>query len=656
MLAEWRQQAREDKLFGLLGLLLFFVPLIFCLFTYENFDSVKFPLFAILLGSAATVAAFRFRSQSLRRLPRPAFWLLAGFLLFASLSTIASQDILNSIFGVYYRFQGLLFYGLWAVLIFLFFQASDSQKREMFLKILVLDAFVISLIGILQVFGIGYYEGALQGGFVRAPSLLGNPNFSALFIATVLPYVVYCFFTTVSRQSKIYFGLSAIICLLAIIALSSRGAILGVLAAGALAVALFSSHHFSWKKIVLSATVFGIVLACLLVLASIVRTQGFGRLTVNDFNTILRLQVWQTSFLGSFEKPILGVGPGNFQIFFEQHHGPEMAGMLGEFDDAHNLFLQFVVTTGWPLALLFASLLAWTAWRAFVRFYTKQDNFALAGIVSLTAFTIGASFNPVPLSCFLALGVVLAFLWEDGPLARKADGISSKARWLIVALSCLVIIFGASFLTAELLLGAGVRAYSSGDFLKSYDHARKAGIIYPFNPHYQIYDLASQIRLHKNLETVPAKIDKFALTHTKESRSWLMAGKLYFLLYYESKKPEFLSAAILNLQKSINLNPLYVERFGLLASYEFVNNDLSAAMKHLNYQLSIQPESFPSWLLKAKIYQLTNSKPQAIYALTQAFKLHPDLIQLKFQLTQMKAANDIRQVPLQVWLDEGRMD
>jgi cytochrome c-type biogenesis protein CcmH/NrfG len=60
--------------------------------------------------------------------------------------------------------------------------------------------------------------------------------------------------------------------------------------------------------------------------------------------------------------------------------------------------------------------------------------------------------------------------------------------------------------------------------------------------------------------------------------------------------------------------------------------------------LGAEPAYLPGWLLLAKTYQVENKKSEVVRCLEQAFKLRPDLQELKFLLKTAEEIQDIRQL------------
>ncbi|MEK7161977.1 MAG: hypothetical protein AAB729_04805, partial [Patescibacteria group bacterium] len=133
LINKFRLPFREDNVFSLLFLLVLSVPLAFTIYTRENFETVKYALWLMLLGAAIFLLGLKSGAlegkNNLKTFPRLPALLLLAFIFFISLSTIFSPDRINSIFGFYYLFaNSLLFYGLWGATIFVLMFKGGRQR------------------------------------------------------------------------------------------------------------------------------------------------------------------------------------------------------------------------------------------------------------------------------------------------------------------------------------------------------------------------------------------------------------------------------------------------------------------------------------------------------------------------------------------------
>ncbi len=113
-----------------------------------------------------------------------------------------------------------------------------------------------------------------------------------------------------------------------------------------------------------------------------------------------RIFTWKRALALAKERPLLGYGPDNFALVFQQHYQEESLAITGtEFDKAHNYYIQALVDTG-ALGLLsvlaFFSLLLWQSRRVLGKPMALAAATAVMGFLVQDFFNIGTPFaHPV---------------------------------------------------------------------------------------------------------------------------------------------------------------------------------------------------------------------------------------------------------------------
>jgi O-antigen ligase len=639
---------REDSTFSCLSFLVFIVPLAFFLLTNEGYETAKFSFLLILTGCA--LACFLARQPKcllVWKSNKPFFYLLAAFFVWAVLATVFSANILYSIFGFYYRFtDGLVFYLALVIFLILLVQTLDRGRFIFLLKILVFDGLVVAIVACLQAFNITYYVGAASG-LVRGPSLLGNPDFSAMFLAVALPFVLVFWVLAKNFVSRIYYGLVFFIILTAGFILASRGALLAMLASVCAGLVLLLVYHFPKKHF------FGLLFLCLVgfaygkIFLDVSRPTAVATIIGSvDANTTSRLAAWQITLTGIARHPVFGTGPGTFAMFFERNMAS--APQIGVFDDPHNLFFRLASTCGLPFLFIFLGLLGTACYYGGKKLKTEKDAVVLACLASLMAWCVGVSFNPTTIPMFIFLAVPLSGLLIGYTKSRE---ISLKV-WLksgLYILAATLIVLGVDLAASEYLFGFAKRDYLNQNYAQAYRLSVLAEKINPSNGVYELYRIGSEIGLNKN----PAGIIKDINNLTNESHGqagiYVEASNLYNLLSASTGNKDYLKSAISEMDSALEIDPFFADRYGQTAMYYYELGNLSASKSAVIKNLSLDGSgNFAPWVLLAKIYQLNGNKQGAVYSLTRAFKLRPDIPELGYYLYLAKNGADIKKVPLQI--------
>jgi len=648
---------REDLAFSFLSILVLAAPLAFSLKTYENFETIKFCLFLFLLGCALVAFAVKARQegQVQIRLPKPVLYLLGIFVLFGVLSTFFSPGIFGNFFGLYTRFtNGFLFYFNFAALIVLLAAMLDRARYEFLLKLVIFDALLIAVYGLLQSAGIGLYSGINAGSVERSPSFLGNPNFSSFFLAAALPLVLAFLVKSESFKGKAYYALAGFFMLWGIVVFASRG---GLLAAfiGLLALMCLLLLHARLRKYV-----FLILLAALLsgfllnTFTPLNRPQAISEtLQLKDQNINLRLYAWDIAFEAIAEKPFLGAGLGNFLEYYELHRGKHLADQADAFDDPHNLFLFQAATGGLVFALSFLGLLFLAAWN-FVKKYLLTSDVVFASLAAaLFVWMAAASFTPVPIPVFLLLAIILAGQAVDSgpPFAIKvsrAFGVGLKILGAAFA------VFALAFLTSEHVFFRGYEAYYRQDYAKAEKFSRLAQSICPCNSLYRLYNLGSNIKLNKDSPEVLADLESF--DRVPGIRPALKASNLYFLLYLETKNPVYADRATEKLLEILSANPYNAGRLARAGYYFYFSGEPQKSMLYINAALSLNPDLFPAWMLKARLHQALGEKTAMLNSLERVLKNFPEDEYLKRLVLAAKQAKDISVLPIAFGANFDRLE
>lgn len=649
-LSKLRLPYRDDAAFSLLAFCLFLLPLVFSLYSYENFESLKFSLFLIMTGASGMVFSLKQATSGKGIKYNKYFYWLAGlFGIWAILSAILSQDKIYAIFGFYYRYtSGLIFYAALLTFIFLLVNLLDREKLIFLLKILILDAIAVALVTYLQSFGWIFYGGLDTGGIFRGPSLLGNSNYSAMFLACIFPLVLYFLSQSRSRSSKVYYFTVSFFIIFAELLLASRGALLSIVCSLVIALGLLVVFRFP-KKFILGLLVFAA--ACIVFgyfFLNVSRPQAIASVASGvDQNAITRFYAWKVSVSGIVQHPLFGVGPGNYALFFEHGRFPEVANQIGVFDDAHNLFLQLAVTGGLPLALLFFSLILLAVGLGLAELKREKNLLTTALISSLAAWVVSTSFNPVPVPMYALLAVLLVGLCFNQFNNLQTNFVFWK-KFIFVFFAAVLVIVGLISLVSEHLLGLARDAYSAENYGHAAGLSSLAYSINPTNGQFLIYKASSAIYLNKPKAAIESDIEKIVKLHPTQAGSFVSASSLYSLLYRQRSQKEDLTSAIAAMDSAIKIDPLYGARYGQLALYYYQLQNFAQAEINIERDLALDKGDFSAWILLARLYQLQGNKESTIAALTKAFKLNPNIRQLKYLLYLAKNLPNIQQVPIEV--------
>lgn len=320
-------------------------------------NGVRLPLAAALVTLLSIVVAWsaaRRGEGGLRGDPtRIAMvaWLVASLL-----SLLAAEDLWSA-------FPPLAVLGL-GIATYLA-MTSGSVSREFAVNV---GAIAISLVGIAVAACI-----LGQRAMERIPAgPLGNSNLSGAAVAMLFPFSL-C--GVLGKRHRIVHGVAAVCTLVAVVVTGARGALLGLLAGGAVA-----GGAWAWSR-------WGRRGAIVAILAAVVGLGVSVPLMIGRSETVrIRWGLWKGSlglFLGH---PIVGCGIGNFHAQFPPYRtaeefrlsNPKPGEVFVEAESAHSTWLQLLAETGVPglLAFLLVVYVSARLWRYYVK--SQEDPEARA--------------------------------------------------------------------------------------------------------------------------------------------------------------------------------------------------------------------------------------------------------------------------------------
>jgi len=332
---------------------------------------------------------------------RPRFsWTLAavcGFALWTGVSVIFSVDPAKSFWSNFERMEGyvnvlhLLAYFLVASAVL-----SAEKLWTWFMRLSVTASVVMSFYGLLQLFG----KIAIDQGSTRLDGTLGNAIYMAAYMLFNIFFALILAYRDWDNKTLrwLYAGVLVLDTAMLIFT-ETRGTILGLV--GGLIVAcaylVFELRHDArWKK--LRSIALGTLAAIALIVigfimvrnTSVIQHSPLGRLgaiSLEDNTTKARFMIWDMSWAGFQEKPLVGWGQENFSYVFNKYYNPAMYGQEQWFDRAHDAYLDWLTAAGAPGFLLFISLFVASAWALHrSRELDVPERAALLGLVAGFAF------------------------------------------------------------------------------------------------------------------------------------------------------------------------------------------------------------------------------------------------------------------------------
>ena len=396
-------------------------------------------LVALLPGVVALIRQLATRDRAARA--------ATGFAAAAGVATLLSPSPLMALLGLYIEGTGFLFVvaivGAWAL------GRQLSAPATRLLGSVLLAAAVANAVMCWLEMSSSYSDNLLARVDGRAPGLLGNP-------VHVTAFLVGAFVLAVERAREpggatrtsrtAYIAAGALFASGIELSGGRTGLVLLAL------VALYVLVRAGWRTtvVVVAVTAAGVLLAS----ATFPSDSGASARLAGSGSDMVsgRLDRWRIALPALADRPILGIGPGLYRRATSPHDTVAAARAFGSdalYEEAHNLFVQYAVTTGVVGLALFGLWLAFAAVgaRGELACFTLFGALSLLvepqfiGLTPVLALTLGAA-SPRPVfpagrwtraavTAGLVVGLIAAALLVRGDheLDRAVrDGCPATAR------------------------------------------------------------------------------------------------------------------------------------------------------------------------------------------------------------------------------------
>lgn len=300
-------------------------------------------------------------------LARVSRWLAISFILIILWMIFRHYDGVQSVNAPKYIYSIIALGGL----VFIMATTFKEKIRDTVLWVMVVSTSILSVYAILQSLGIIIFPwdaGLTQ--MARSSSTMGNANLLGSFSMAMLPAGAGFL---LSRLSLSKFRLVsafcfALLCTAAILVSKTRGSLIGLVAI--VVFILFIPFIRKSRRILVS-----LLLIFLILIGSSVILLGsrMEELSFTETGTLqVRKLIWSGSISMIQTNPILGYGPGSFQIVFPQFRNPDysLLGVSHNTLHAHCEYLEILGDTG-IIGLLLWAVAAYTIFRLV---YRKRES------------------------------------------------------------------------------------------------------------------------------------------------------------------------------------------------------------------------------------------------------------------------------------------
>jgi putative inorganic carbon (HCO3(-)) transporter len=630
--------------------LVFFVPLVFWTETYDMFELIKMIfLFNITLFILVAWIIKSIENNKIQFNKTALFWASIIYFITLVISTINSQSVLRSLYGVYKQYQGLFVNLSYLILFLVIINNIDKSKIKNILFSTISSGTLVAIYGIFQSFG---YDPIFKmsdyfGG--RSASTLGNPIFLGNFLTMVLPISIIFLITFSPVWSKIFFGFSTVIMFLCLLFTYSRGAWLAFILSLILIVILLRKEIIKKDNI---KWFMGLSMVMILVII------GFSKreiISVNKKITTIeraisiinlsepaigaRLNIWQSTLKIIRDYQLFGTGLDCFGVIFPLYQNREFnkfEGLSITAFKSHNEILQIASTTG------FIGLFGWLFLITIILIKTlnflksSNDKFLsfvnIAIICGLFAYFISEQFSFNIITTGMMFWVFAGIIDISNKKHQKIEiskwlNKANKIKYCIYIVIFLIILANINFTTK--LLYADYYYYKGMSTLnldklnckKAIYYFEKARKINPLVPDYCFqlgfcYSSMGNINLAKNeyLKTVKFKpndpnllynlglvyyktgdYDSSIYYFKKAEKIYQIMNPTHYRIYYylglSYGKKGLVNDAINSFKKSLKIKPDFAICHFNIANAYLLKGEKIHAIQHLKKVIDLESNS-----------------------------------------------------------------
>ncbi len=557
-------------------------------------------------------------------------WALVIFTVVVGLADMLGVDPYHSFWSRYERMEGYLMI-LHLVAYFLMLTSVFRTKKDwlMFFNIFLIAGILVGGYGMLQVFGL---KEAIQGGDVRIDGTIGNPTYLAAYLLLIIALTGILFLNARRLFLKYLYGAAILFSLIIMYFTASRGIALALLVSLPLFLILYlllfkgvDNREKLYKKIALGTLIVLILLPIVFWFFKDSRfiqesdvLSRFASISFGETTVRSRFMIWNMSFEGFKERPLLGWGQENYIRVFSKYFDPRLYDQEPWFDRAHNIVFDWLISAGLLGFIAYISI--------FVVFYVSlkeilKRNVILKkeGLILLVlpiAYFIQNIFVFDNFNTYVIFFTLLAYV---NNLSRETVGHHGQTdKTSTVA--------NKSFATSIVVTGLAVAvAVSVIYFVNVRPWQQARGIIKSLQATTNTTDpIGSTIESFK--ETLG--FNTFGNTETIEQllrvgdllvgQDFPTENKLSFINFAASRAEDYLEKFPKDIRVQLMLGTFYQNASAVEGNFLFKGRD------HLQSALELSPKKQQIYLVLSENYLRSQEIPKAFELLDQAIALEPN--------------------------------
>ena len=333
----------------------------------------------------------------------------------------------------------------------------------------------------------------------------------------------------------------------------------------------------------------------------------FTEISLTNVTVKTRLLAWQVSLLGFLDRPILGVGPENFNYIFNKHYDPRFlkfgGGGIGEtwFDKPHNAFIEILTEAGIIGGLAYVFIWVMTG-LALYKLLKKGEK--LLSIILFSAFiayfgavffsfdSFGSWFGVYLFLAFLASQEVRlrGFLKSDFDIGNMRMPRITNIYLQSASLVTVLLFVNYSIWRANIYDAEALRIFPRDTASSLTLFKKSLNYFTPYKSEYRLdlfMAVGSAIQVNypvsnpeETINFVLTEADKMIVDHPKDAAYYTNLVKLYDILGEKGRDSQILTIAQSYGEKSLKLSPDRQETLFYLTKNSLLENNTKAAVAY----------------------------------------------------------------------------
>lgn len=551
-------------------------------------------------------------------------WSIGAVMLVLVLSTVFGIWSYKAFWSNFERMEGL-----WSQLhYFVYFLMLGSVLRRQrdwlqFFAVTLATSVVMSFYGLLQL--LGRFE--IHQGGVRLDGTLGNATYLAIYLIFHIFLFGYLFFKTKNRWLRILFVAAAVFELFIVYHTATRGAMLGIVA-GLFVFGLINAIWASGRT--RKFAVIAIIIAVLIPIGfllikntSFVQESDvlnrFASISLEETTTQSRFIIWGMALDAWKERPILGWGLESFTYLFSKEYKAELWKQEPWFDRAHNVFLDWLTSSGIVGLLAYLSIFLAAIIILKNLFRKGKVNIATVGIFTglFAAYFVHNLFVFDNFTSYLLFFSVLAYIhWlytsnepeseTEKTEKEKSFSFSPIAKYTLSVVTLVAIVFSLYAYNVKPILAAK----SIIDTLRVITYSRTDSRVRDLEMGQEILERA-------------IAYDTFGTTEIREQLSQYADRIGVDPDTPDEDKLKIFEFALSEMEKQAERFPYDVRAKIFLATLYSKTGQDSKALSAINEAIKISPERQQFYFLLGEIYFRAGEEDLALKTMEKAYNLDP---------------------------------